>query len=66
MEWILCAIGCIALMTLLIFIIIYIELKPSKATYNSKYILDKFKPTDASPTLTEMIEFHKSNKIHKK
>ena len=65
MEWILCAIGCVILMAAIMFVIMYIELKPDKYAYSSEYILSKFEPTEISPTITEMIEFHKSNKLHK-
>lgn len=39
----------------------YFALRNNSRVRCSKYILDKFKPSDMSSDITEMIDFHKKN-----
>lgn len=52
------------LLILIIFMIVatYLVLKKNDKVRSSRYILNKLIPRDATPKLTEMIEFHKENK----
>lgn len=52
------------LLILIIFMIVatYLVLKKNDKVRSSRYILNKLIPRDATPELTEMIEFHKKNK----
>ena len=42
-------------------VIAYYALRDSDDVSRSKYVLNKFEPSDASSDITEMIDFHKKN-----
>lgn len=42
-------------------VVTYYALRDSGNVSCSKYILNKFEPSDASSDITEMIDFHKKN-----
>ena len=62
MNEILSAICFLMILIIFMIIVIYFTLKKdSDDVYTSKYILNRFKPNNTAPNLTEMIEFHKNN-----
>ena len=52
-----------AILFIFIAVAMYFILKKSSSSVrSSRYVINKFKPDNTEPKLTEMIEFHKNNK----
>lgn len=57
------AIFFMAILFIFIAVAMYFILKKSSSSVrSSRYVINKFKPDNTAPKLTEMIEFHKNNK----